>query len=194
VALGRVWLNVAETRDDRVALGKALEALQGAADSVDSSEALTLYGRALLMASEEELAERVLQRATETLPLDPLAFFYLADVAERRGHDEVAREALLDYHALGARGADPRRHARLSARIADLSLRLDDAETAVAWYRRAAAAGALDAALLVRFADALSRTGRPDEARAALEKALAIDPILPAALQLQRRLRVSKSQ
>jgi hypothetical protein len=48
--------------------------------------------------------------------------------------------------------------------------------------------------VLVRFADALSRTGRPDEARAALEKALAIDPILPAALQLQRRLRVSKSR
>jgi tetratricopeptide (TPR) repeat protein len=189
VALGRVWLDIAQTRDDRVALASALEALESAVSAVESSEALTLLGRALLVASKEDLAQTALQRASETLPVDPLSFFYLADVAERRGHDAIAREALLDYHALEVQRADPRRHARLLAHIADLSLRLNDAETAVTWYQRAAGASTLDAASLVRFADAQSRTGRMNAARLTLEKALAIDPALPEALQLRRRLR-----
>ncbi len=45
-----------------------------------------LLGRALLLASAAEPAERMLQRATEKLPADPLAFYYLADAAERRAH------------------------------------------------------------------------------------------------------------
>ncbi len=69
---------------DRVALSKALEALEQAIGIDDSSEAFTLFGRALLLASDEELAERMLQHATERMPVDPLAFYYLADAAERR--------------------------------------------------------------------------------------------------------------
>jgi tetratricopeptide (TPR) repeat protein len=187
VALGRVWLDVAESRDDRVALGKALESLQSAMTAIDSSEALTLFGRALLLASNEAAAESTLQRATEVLPVDPLAFFYLADAAERRGHDDVARAALLDYHAVDAPNGDPRRSARLFTRIADLSLRLDDVPSAIEWYLKASAAGALDAAALVRFAEAQFRAGRASDASATLEKALGLDPALPAALQLQQR-------
>ena len=59
-----------------------------------------LLGRALLLASEPEPAERMLQQATAKLPADPLAFYYLADAAERRAHFDVARQALVDYIAL----------------------------------------------------------------------------------------------
>ena len=105
VALGKVWLDIAQARSDDVALGKALESLQSIAGVIDSSEALTQLGRALLMSNQDELAESTLQRATETLPVEPMAFAYLAEVAERRGHDELARQALFDYHALAARAA-----------------------------------------------------------------------------------------
>ena len=123
VALGKVWLDIAQARSDDVALGKALESLQSIAGVIDTSEALTQLGRALLMSDQDELAESTLQRATETLPVEPKAFAYLAEVAERRGHDELARQALFDYHALEAQSGDLRGHGRLATRIADLSLR-----------------------------------------------------------------------
>ncbi len=47
VALGRVWLETAESTHDRIALSKALGALQEAVGSDDSSEAQMLLGRAL---------------------------------------------------------------------------------------------------------------------------------------------------
>ena len=119
VALGRVWLEIAQARGDRVALSKAIEALEGAVGSDDSSEALTLFGRALLMTSDEETAERMLQDATQKQPVEPLAFYYLADAAERLGHYAVARRALLDYEVLrGRRGgrAPPQRRRRAPRR------------------------------------------------------------------------------
>ena len=42
-----------------------------------------------------ELAERMLQDATTREPVDPTAFFYLADAAERCAHIEAARQALV---------------------------------------------------------------------------------------------------
>jgi tetratricopeptide (TPR) repeat protein len=83
VALGRVWLEKAQPHADRVDLSKALGALQEAVGNDDSSEALTLFGRALLLSQDVEAAETVLQEATEKLPADPQAFYYLADAAER---------------------------------------------------------------------------------------------------------------
>ena len=72
-ALGRVWLEIAETRHDRPdAIGKALEALERAASSpTATSEVKTLYGRALLDDHQLEAAEQVLQQATERFPVDP---------------------------------------------------------------------------------------------------------------------------
>ena len=86
-----------------------------------------LFGRALLLASDAEPAERMLQQATEKLPADPLAFYYLADAAERRAHFGIARQALLDYMALA--GDDPdapqtRRDRRPHRRSLDASGRL----------------------------------------------------------------------
>lgn len=100
-ALGRVWLQAAEPRNDRVALGKALEALQPVATAAGAtSTALMLYGRALFMAGDHAAAERLLLQATARGPVEPAAFRYLADVAERLGHIAEAQDALRRYIAL----------------------------------------------------------------------------------------------
>lgn len=188
VALGRVWLETAEASRDRVALSKAIGALQEAAGNDDSSEGLMLLGRALLLSGEDELAERMLQRSTEKFPVDPLAFFYYAEVSERRGHVDAARRALLDYEALEGEDLDQRRRAALAVRVADLSMSAKDPAAATTWYERAGAMTALDAAVLVRLADAQLRTGDAAAARDTIAKALEKDPLNRAALQLQRRL------
>jgi tetratricopeptide (TPR) repeat protein len=95
-AVGRLWLERAE-RGDRVELNKALEALSTATANEPTSEALTLYARALVLNGELGRAQSVLMQAIGLFPVDPLAFYYLADVAERRGQATVAEQALLDY-------------------------------------------------------------------------------------------------
>jgi len=107
-ALGRVWLTAADQRNDRVALGKALEALQPRALAPGASgETLTLYGRAMFLSGNAAAAERVLADATAQTPVDPMAFRYLADAAERAGHASAARDALLRYAALVGEDLDP---------------------------------------------------------------------------------------
>ena len=173
VALGRVWLEIAQARGDRVALSKALGALQGAVGSDDSSEALTLFGRALLLISDEETAERMLLDATQKTPVDPLAFYYLAEAGERLEHYALARQALLDYDTL--RGdTDARRRSAQSVRLGDLSLKLNEPAVAATYFLRAA--DGADATLLARAADAQLRAGDKDAARATVAKALEKDP------------------
>ncbi len=189
VALGRVWLETAESTHDRIALSKALGALQEAVGRDDSSEAQMLLGRALLLSGEPELAERMLQKATQTFPVDSLAFYYYADASARRGHADAARRALLDYQALEGDSLDARRRAALALRIADLSFEVPDPAAAITWYRRASAATPLEAGALVRLAEAQARTGDVAAARATLAQALERDPANAAARLLQRRLR-----
>ena len=187
-ALGRVWLEIAQATEDPVALNKALEALQNATDAEDNGEALALAGRALLLASDPTAAERSLQRATEKLPVEPTTFFYLAEAAERLGHFDVAREALLDYDALVGVSSVRRRGVRICMKIAELSMRLDDLAAAIAWYDRAASAAPGDATVLVALAGAEYRTGNLTAAKATLQKALSIDPAHAGARALQRKL------
>ncbi len=100
-ALGRVWLEEAERQGDPIALDKALEALQPVASSTTASaDTLTLYGRALLLSGDPGRAERALVEAARRPPVDPAAYRYLADAAERLGNRPAAREALLRYVAL----------------------------------------------------------------------------------------------
>jgi tetratricopeptide (TPR) repeat protein len=100
-ALGRVWLDVAEDHHDKVAVSKALEALQSAATlDAASSETLTLYGRALALSGNPSAAELVLQQAVTHTPVTPIAFMYLAQTAERLRHFGLAREAIEHYEAL----------------------------------------------------------------------------------------------
>jgi tetratricopeptide (TPR) repeat protein len=190
VALGRVWLEVAQARGDNVALRKALEALERGAVAEGSSEALMLLGRALLASGQPERAATVLLEATTKIPIDPLAFSYLADAAERIGNVPIARGALLDYHALEGDPADTRRRARLFERIGDLSARMGEPTMAVTWLQRSAAAdpGGVDVALLVRLANALWRAGDPIAARASVTRALEKDPSNQAALALSKKL------
>ncbi len=159
VALGRVWLDIAQTREDRIALEKALEALHNAARGDDSAEALMLLGRALLQASDAQAAEDVLAEATSKLPTEPMAFVYLANAAEQLGHTATARDALMHYHALEAGAAEPRRATRSAIRIADLSMRMRDYPAAVTWYRRAINSGDSDGAVLAKLAEAERRSG-----------------------------------
>jgi tetratricopeptide (TPR) repeat protein len=187
VALGRVWLEIAQARGDRVALSKAIEALQGAVGSDDSSEALTLFGRALLMAEDEETAERMLQDATQKQPVEPLAFYYLADAADRLGHYAVARRALLDYEVLRGDEADARRRNALTTRLGDLSLKMNEPAAAATYFLRAA--DGTDASLLARAADAQMRAGDKEAARATAAKALEKDPTNALGLTVSRRAR-----
>ena len=189
VALGRVWLQAAQAGSDRVDLNKALEALEHAVELEDNSEALMLYGRALLLASDDDQAERILEQATRKLPADPLAFYYLAEAAERRSHPDVARQALLDYAALEGDDAEPRRRATVSARVADLSMKLDDFPMAVRYYERAAPHFGADDAFVVKLAEARWRAGNPDAARAMIDKLLEKDPANAAAKALRRRVK-----
>jgi len=100
-ALGRVWLESAESQEDQAALGKALEALApAAAQRTAASDTLALYGRALYLSGNAAAAERVLRRAVEQFPIDPSAFTYLAEAARRLGHVERAREASARRRAL----------------------------------------------------------------------------------------------
>lgn len=187
-ALGRVWLETAQMRGDHVDLSKAVEALRGAVASDQSSEALTLFGRALLTSGDSEAAYRTLQQAADTLPVDPMAFYYLAEVAERRGSADIARRALLDYQALEGEDLETRRRTTLAVRIGDLSVRLGDLPTAIAFYQRAADA-LPEAAVFVRLADAQIRARNTAAARVALTRALEKDPENRTALLLQLRLR-----
>jgi tetratricopeptide (TPR) repeat protein len=186
VALGRVWLEVAESRNDRVALSKAIGALEATRDRSDS-ESLTLLGRALLLARDIRSAEEVLENAAAHRPVDTAAFYYLADAAERLGHYDLARRALLDYRTLHEE-RESRRAAVRDARLGDLSLRLKDAQAAAMYYLQAAEAMGTDATYLARAADAQWRAGAQSEARATLARALDRDPANATALAVQRRI------
>ena len=99
ITLGHLWLDRAG-QDGRVELNKALEALRGGVNGDSTSEALTLLGRALLMAGQTGRAERVLRQATLRFPVAPASFRYLAEAAQQRGNAAAARRALADYAAL----------------------------------------------------------------------------------------------
>lgn len=125
VALGRLWLERAEQSGGRAELGKAMGALEAAVGNDSSSEAHMLYGRALMLAGELGRAERALEQAASRYPLDPLALYYLAEVAERRGHLAAAQRALIEYASLEGLES-PRFDARALARLTEAYLRAGD--------------------------------------------------------------------
>jgi tetratricopeptide (TPR) repeat protein len=185
-ALGRIWLESAEGHNDRVALNKAVEALQPAATrATASSETLMLYGRALFVSGDAEAAERTLEQATSRLPVEPIAFFHLSAAAERRGHLNAARDALVRYLSLID---DDNQKRVLSGRIADLSLRIDDPAGAVVWARRALNEQNPQPPLLEVLAEAHLRLGQLNAARAAVAEGLSRDPRNRALLQLRRKI------
>ena len=186
-ALGQVWLEIADARGDRVALSKAIEALDRVVSTTAAtSTILKMYGEALLRDNQMEAAERALQQATRRYPVDPSALLSYAEIAEKRDHPQAARRALLEYGALIQ--GEPY-VSRRAAAIARLSSRLNDFETAAEWLERAVAARPGDAALLAALADALIRAGHFGQARDIITRGLEQDPASTAFAALSKRVR-----
>lgn len=185
-ALGGVWLQAAEERGDPSDLRKALEALEPVAtQSTASSETLGMYGRALMLANRHDEAETIFKQASQRFPTDPEVLPHLASVAQRLGHLDEARQALVRYSVLVDEDRNEAGHA---ARIADLSMQLNDAVAAAAWYQKSDALRTSDASLLARMADAQWRAGQTETALATLERALDKDPNHPLVRAVSRRL------
>jgi tetratricopeptide (TPR) repeat protein len=186
VAIGRVWLESAETQHDRVALNKAIEALDVVARrSPPGSEALLLLGRAQLLSGDVGAAERTLKQATAQFPIEPAALLQLASVAERAGHLATARDALVRYTAISGDGIPPPERA---AHLGDLSLRLNEPSAAVGWYAKAIESPAAGPAVFARLAESQFRVGDQAGALASVERGLQREPRNPTLLGLQRRL------
>jgi protein O-GlcNAc transferase len=185
-ALGRVWLQAAEDGGDPSDARKALEALERIANQPGAtSETLGLYGRALALAGQLDRAEQVFRQAAQRFPTDPAVLPALASLAQRSGHLEDARQALIWFSTLVDDDRDGAAHA---ARIGDLSLRLNDAATAVVWYEKSDALSPADASRLSRLAEAQMKSGRLEDARASATRALAKDPANVSAQAVARRL------
>ena len=171
-ALGQVWLE--RPRDDRAYLSKAREALERAASSqTASSEVLLLYGRALLQDGDVETAEHTLQQATSRYPVDPAAFLLYASTAEKQNHLDAARNALILY---GSVVGEDREFTSRATRIAALSLRLNDPDTAVDWLDQASSASPNDVKLLALLADAHLKAGDAEAAHAVVLRGLEKEP------------------
>jgi tetratricopeptide (TPR) repeat protein len=141
-ALGQVWLQDAEAKNDRLSLNKAIEALERATiATIAPSDTMTLFGRALLRDGQLDRAEQVLQSATTRFPVDSSAFLYYAEAAERLNHLDAARQALIDLAALDGDGEEGPA-AQRALRIATLSMRLDDPVAAARWLQKAIDEGA----------------------------------------------------
>ena len=185
-ALGRVWLDIARTRNDPAALNKAIEALEHVGSTNDAtSESLMLYGQALLQAGQIELAERTLEQATERYPVEPPAFVLYARAADQQHHWEAARQAWLQY---GALVGDDRDFLPRAEHIAELSLHVNDTATAIEWLARANAASA-DARLVELLAEAQLKGGDRPAAAATVARGLDKYPTDAALVALSRRLR-----
>ena len=135
-ALGRVWLDAAEARQDPVALKKALEALATAATHTDAtSETLADLGRAWIRSGDLTTAQRVLRQATARLPVYPAAYLHLAFASERAGRLQEARDALVNYAVLVDEAVPI---AEVARQIAAYSIRLGQPQLAIRWLDRAA--------------------------------------------------------
>lgn len=185
-ALGQVWLDSAIADNDRVDLRKAIEALERVALSPAApSEWITSYGLALVRDNQFEAAERILQRATESYPVDLRALPEYASIAELNGHLDTARAALVKFAALASEGHDAGERAM---KIAVLSMRLGDPGTAVLWLERALLGKPGDVGMLSLLAEAQLRAGATESARATVTRGLALDPGNPRLVQLSRRM------
>jgi tetratricopeptide (TPR) repeat protein len=176
LAVGRVRLAQGERTGDRLAIADARAALERAlGGTAPRSEGLALFGRALYLSGDVATAERILLEAIATSPVDPEAFAFLADAAERLSHAGIARDALLDLNALEGNTAPAERRAARARRIGALSLSKGDPHTALEFLNHAVAAGHGDAHTLGLLARARWQTGDPAGARDALGRAIALN-------------------
>jgi Flp pilus assembly protein TadD len=138
-----------------------------------------------MLADRHAEAETIFKQASQRFPTDPEVLPHFAAVAQRLGHLDDARQALVRYSILVD---EDRQESVRAARIADLSMQLDDATAAVVWYQKSDALGPSDASLLARMADAQSRAGQIDNARATIQRAIEKDPNHPLVVAVARRI------
>ena len=185
-AIGHVWLAEAQRRGDRVALNRAVEALQQAASRADTaSDTYAELGRAWLLAGDRQSAERALRQAVSKLPVPPEAYLLLAEVTSRDGRIQDARDALLRYATLIG---DEKPLATVATRIADYSVRLGEPALAVRWFDRAIDEAGPSASLQLRLAEAALRAGDVARAHQVVEEGLASEPDNQPLQQFKRRL------
>ena len=115
--------------------------------------------------------------ATSKLPVDTETFVQLAGAAERLGHLEVARLALVRHDTLSEDEQD--RDLR-AVRIGDVSMRLNDFAEAVRWYERAASAAPTDSAVAQKLDEARSRLALLSSAAEPAARPAAAPPAAPA--------------
>jgi tetratricopeptide (TPR) repeat protein len=185
-ALGRVWLELAESRHDSAALDKAVEALSraGTRDGA-TSETLTYYGRALLQSGRTDVAEAILREAIRRFPVEASAFMYYARAAEAQRHFDTARQALLLAGALGVPAGE---EVSRATQLATLSLQMADFTAAEQWFARALELRPDDLDLTAALAEAQLRAGHRDAAQTTVGRGLEKDPGNAALLALKRRL------
>jgi tetratricopeptide (TPR) repeat protein len=187
-AVGRIWLDTAEGRpgDRRWALNNALKALDQAARAPDAtSEGLTLYGRALVLAGDAAGAQQAFEQALQKTPIDATAYREVASLAQRRGDLPVAHDALVRYLALTT---DSREAPAVAERLGDLSLRLDQPKEAVTWLRQAAETCDDDASTIGRVATMQRRAGDRAGAAATVDRGLQKSPHSAPLLALRSQL------
>ncbi|MEZ5317070.1 MAG: tetratricopeptide repeat protein [Vicinamibacterales bacterium] len=191
LARGRIELARAERSDlRRTSARAALTALERAlGGTARRSEGLALYGRALDLDGQTTEAERILREAVATSPVEPQAFAYLADAAERLGHPLDARNALLDLDAFRGGTSSPDERAARAARIGALSLVVRDYRTAADYLARAVDRRAGDVRSLEQLARARWALGDRNGALEALDTARRLAPRDAALERLSRTFR-----
>ncbi len=195
LALGRVYLARAERGSNPAAARNALAVLERAlGGSARRSEGLALFGRALYLGGDALGAERLLQEAVSTSPVDAEAFSYLADAAERRSHWLDARDALLNLAALQGEAVDMADRSARWRRIGLLSVRGGEPAVAVPYLVRAVANGYEDAATLAGLAEAQWRSGQHGVALESLARARTLDAADPEVLRVYKEVRRQKAE
>ncbi len=185
-ALGRVWLQAAESRHDRAFLSKAIEALdRGVRGPGATSEGLTLYGRALIQQGDTEGAQQAFEQALDTPPVDPVAYRELASLCERRGDAQRGYDALARYLALAPDRAE---NSEVAEHLGDLAMRLSKTEDASRWYRQALDGFRDNREAVARLARSLLKAGDTAAATEAVNRALATAPTDPELLALKREI------
>ncbi len=190
MALGRIYLLRAERTGDSASVQRALDVLERAlGGTAPRSEGLALFGRALFLSGDVTGAERILREAVSTSPLDPEAFLFLADAAERLGHDAAARDALVRLDTLqgGTVSGDVR--ATRAERIGVLSMRAGDPGVAVSYLTEALNLGRTAVEMLALLARAKWQTGDIPGAKETLARGLVLDPSNSELLRLARTIR-----
>ena len=184
--LGELWLAEAMLSGDRVALDKAVTALESVVkmDPADGRAALAL-GRAYLAMDDESRGFAELQRASQATPIPAEAHRLLGDLYRTRNNHA---EAVTAYHVfLRLRGDSP----AVLERLGDTYVDLDNPEMAAEIYLKLASVEPRRVAPLVKAARALIDAGDPGSAARVCRRGLAANPENRALLRLLSEARDS---